>query len=120
MLACTPLWQRLNNKPAISYLDGSNSDLKFILVNFIDISVRAGGTAINDGDTLDFGTTTENTPVSIPITIQNSGDSALDLTTLSLPSGFSLTGCVFVCRRFRRQYESFRSPGCAQYRHLFG
>ena len=82
----------LGSKPAISYFDVTNGDLKFILVNFVDISVQADGTAILQSDTLDFGTTTRNTPVSIPVTIQNSGDFALDLTTLSLPFGFSLTG----------------------------
>ena len=84
----------VNGNPAISYFDASNRDLKYINVTSVDIAVANAGTSINNGDTLDFGTTTFANPVTRTLTITNNGYSALDLTGLSLPAGYSFTGNI--------------------------
>jgi LPXTG-site transpeptidase (sortase) family protein len=83
----------INGMPAISYYDVTNGDLKFIRAgNTVNISVWDGTTQINDGETLDFGSTTFGIPIVITFTIQNNGSAALNLDRISLPDGFSLTG----------------------------
>ena len=83
----------VNGSPAISYFDGINNTLKFIRAfGTVDISVWNGGAQINNGDTLAFGSTTLGTPITITLTLQNNGSTALDLQGLVLPTGFSLTG----------------------------
>jgi LPXTG-site transpeptidase (sortase) family protein len=82
----------LNGIPAISYYDSSNGDLKFFNLSEVDITISNGAVSINNGDTLNFGTTTLNNPITIPLSINNAGNATVDLTNLSLPAGFSLTG----------------------------
>ncbi|MBI9051835.1 MAG: sortase, partial [Anaerolineaceae bacterium] len=82
----------VDGNPAISYFDDIDDNLKFIVVQSVDISLSNGATSINNGDTLNFGATTLNNPVTHTLTIQNNGDATLDLTNLSFPAGFSFTG----------------------------
>jgi LPXTG-site transpeptidase (sortase) family protein len=84
----------VNGTPAISYFDYTNGDLKYINIIYVDIAVANAGTSINNGDTLNFGTTSLNNPVTRTLTITNNGISALDLTGLSLPAGYSFTGSI--------------------------
>jgi|GEM_PF-1719039 len=59
-----------------------------------EIEILDGTTNILDGTTaaLDFGTTAVGTPISKTFTIRNTGTSALDLSNLTLPNGFSVVG----------------------------
>ena len=68
--------------------------MKYINIIYVDIAVANAGTSINNGDTLNFGTTSLNNPVTRTLTITNNGISALDLTRLSLPAGYSFTGSI--------------------------
>ena len=83
----------MNGVPAISYFDNTKSNLKFI--NFqgtVDLTLLESGSSINSGSTLNFGSTTLNTPITKTLTLQNNGSLALDLDSISLPSGYSLSG----------------------------
>src|SRR5262249_43043528 len=58
-----------------------------------EIDVSAGGSAIADGGTIAFGSTTQGTAVTKTITVTNSGTGTLTLTPLNpvtMPAGFSL------------------------------
>lgn len=85
----------VNGALAVSYYESTNGDLKFIRSNgIVDISVLRGATLISSGDTLDFGSTGLHSPATISLTVQNSGTTALDLTQLVLPTGYSFTGTL--------------------------
>jgi hypothetical protein len=53
-------------------------------------SASEGGTTINDGDTVSFGSTYVGTPLTQTITITNSGTADLDLSSWTAPSGFTI------------------------------
>jgi LPXTG-site transpeptidase (sortase) family protein len=86
----------VNGELAISYhclFFIPSSSLRFIRRSgTYNIFVRQGSTSINSGDEIDFGTTALGVPITRTLTIRNTGTLALDLHTLSLPAGFSLTG----------------------------
>ena len=85
----------VNGALAVSYYNSTNGDLMFLRsAGIVDISVRHGATTISSGDTLDFGSTGLHTPVTINLTIRNDGSTALDLTQLILPTGYSFTGTL--------------------------
>ena len=83
----------VNGNPAISYYDHSNSALKYITIQGVkDLALLESGSPISNGSTLDFGSTTLNTPITKTLNLQNNGTIPLELNSLSLPDGFSLTG----------------------------
>ena len=83
----------MNGVPAISYFDNTKSNLKFIYFQgTVDLTLLESGSSINSGSTLNFGSTTLNTPITKTLTLQNNGSLALDLNSISLPSGYSLSG----------------------------
>ncbi len=61
-----------------------------------EISVAIGGTAVADGGTVSFGSTSVGAPVNRTITITNTGGGTLNLTALStsMPAGFSLVSNI--------------------------
>jgi hypothetical protein len=61
-----------------------------------EISASVSGTAVADGGTVSFGTTTVGAPVSRTITITNTGGGTLNLTALStaMPAGFTLVSNI--------------------------
>ena len=83
----------VNGNPAIAYYDHSYADLKYTYVQgTIDFSLLESGNPLSSGSTLDFGSTTLYTPLTKTLALQNNGTKPLDLDSLSLPDGFSLTG----------------------------
>jgi hypothetical protein len=62
-----------------------------------EISLAVSGTAVADGGTVSFGSTTVGTPVNRTITITNTGNAALSLGTInanSLPAGYSIVSNI--------------------------
>ncbi len=58
-----------------------------------EISLAIGGTSVNDGGLVAWGSTPEGTPLDQTFTVTNDGDGTLNLTALdggALPAGFSL------------------------------
>ena len=83
----------VNGYPAISYFNTTNGDLKYTYVQgTIDFTLLESGSPLSSGSTLDFGSTTLYTPLTKTLALQNNGTKPLDLDSLSLPDGFSLTG----------------------------
>jgi LPXTG-site transpeptidase (sortase) family protein len=75
---------------AISYYNGA---LQFIINNgTIGITAWDGSTQIDTGDTLAFGSTSLGNAITKTLTIRNTGTATLNLQSLVLPTGFSLTG----------------------------
>ncbi len=62
--------------------------------SFPEIEVFHGATSLTNGSStpIDFGTTPVGLPVTKTFTLKNSGSSALTLTDIVLPTGFSLQG----------------------------
>jgi LPXTG-site transpeptidase (sortase) family protein len=84
----------MNGNIAVSYYDSSHFNLKFIALQSYDISVLDGATLLASGDSFDYGTTSITNSLSHTFTIRNNGNSKLDITHLSLPSGYSFTGSI--------------------------
>jgi LPXTG-site transpeptidase (sortase) family protein len=84
---------QINGDPAISYYDKTNLAYKFIKSRgYSNISLLDGTDPISSSDTIDFGSTTQGSPLVKTITIQNNGSVSLDMLSLQLPDGYSLTG----------------------------
>jgi hypothetical protein len=60
-----------------------------------EISVTVAGTAVADGGTVSFGSTTVGTPVTRTITISNTGSGTLSVNSIgSVPAGYTLVSNV--------------------------
>ncbi|MCB1209161.1 MAG: choice-of-anchor D domain-containing protein, partial [Verrucomicrobiales bacterium] len=75
---------------AMDYLAVDNFEYSNLGVAAPEIAVTESAANVADGGSLGFGTTTVGTPVTKTFTVTNSGTAVLNLSALSVPSGFTI------------------------------
>lgn len=73
-------------------LGGGGSRLEASPFGDAELRFVGGGVWLIDGNTLDFGTTTVGTPISMTVSVHNDGDGTLHIGGFSVPTGYTLEG----------------------------
>ena len=59
---------------------------------YFELSISNAGVSIQEGGTLEFGSTPDNIPITKDLVIRNTGNVTLNVTGVSIPTGYNYTG----------------------------